>query len=210
MQDREAGYDLLKVAREAIRVEADAVRGLEESIDGSFLQAIEIIKACSGRVVVTGVGKSGHVGKKIAATLASTGTPAFFVHSDEALHGDLGMITHQDVVVAVTNSGETPEILAMLATLKKVGAKIIAITGKKDSTLGKSSDLVLLAAVKREADHLNLAPTASSTAALALGDALAIALAVERGFSRGDFGLYHPGGALGRVLKKEVEPEEDR
>lgn len=169
-----------------------------------FLAAVEMIFAASGRVVVTGMGKSGHVGGKIASTLASTGTPAFFMHPGEASHGDLGMIASGDVVIAISNSGESDEILRVLPLIKRRGAKVIAITGRANSTLAAESDVHLDAAVEKEACPMNLAPTASTTAALALGDALAVALLEKRGFGADDYAMHHPGGALGRKLLLHV------
>ncbi len=181
-------------------IEAKAILGLKNFIDQSFNDACQLIFNTSGRVIVSGMGKSGHIGNKIAATLASTGTPAFFVHPGEASHGDLGMITQSDVVLALSNSGETEEILKLLPVLKRLGVVIIAMTGNADSTLAKLADIHLSARVEQEACPLGLAPTASTTAALALGDAIAVALLEARGFSANDFALSHPGGSLGRRL----------
>jgi arabinose-5-phosphate isomerase len=181
-------------------IEAKAILGLKNYIDQSFSDACQLIFNTSGRVIVSGMGKSGHIGNKIAATLASTGTPAFFVHPGEASHGDLGMITQSDVVLALSNSGETEEILKLLPVLKRLGVVIIAMTGNADSTLAKLADIHLSARVEQEACPLGLAPTASTTAALALGDAIAVALLEARGFSANDFALSHPGGSLGRRL----------
>ncbi|MGH8517021.1 MAG: KpsF/GutQ family sugar-phosphate isomerase, partial [Panacagrimonas sp.] len=167
-------------------------------------RACELMMACSGRVVVTGMGKSGHIGGKIAATLASTGTPAFFVHPGEASHGDLGMVTRQDVVIAISNSGETPEVLTILPLFKRMASPLIAMTGKPASTLAKAADVHLDVSVAQEACPLNLAPTASTTATLAMGDALAVALLEARGFTSEDFALSHPGGALGRRLLLKI------
>lgn len=186
--------------RRVIRTEATAVAALEARIDAAFAAAAEHILACRGRVVVTGMGKSGHVGSKIAATLASTGSPAFFVHPGEASHGDLGMITPQDVVIALSYSGETDEILTILPLLKRLGTPLIALTGDADSTLAQRADVHLDASVANEACPLDLAPTSSTTAALVLGDALAIALLEARAFTAEDFARSHPGGALGRRL----------
>lgn len=187
-------------ARAVLMTEADAVHALAGRLDENFHRAVELILACTGRVVVSGMGKSGHIGHKIAATLASTGTPAFFVHPGEASHGDLGMISHDDVVIALSNSGESAEITSILPLIKRRGAKLIGMSGNPDSTLGKESDVHLNAAVDKEACPLNLAPTASTTAALALGDALAVVLLEARGFSAEDFARTHPGGSLGRRL----------
>ena len=195
---------LLEQAREVLRIEAEAVARLAERIDGGFADACRMILACTGRVVVSGIGKSGHVARKIAATLASTGTPAFFVHPAEASHGDLGMVTRDDVFVALSNSGSTEELLKIVPVVKRQGARLIAITGRPDSPLARLADLHLDAAVDREACPMNLAPTASTTATLALGDALAVALLDARGFGPMDFALSHPGGALGRRLLTRV------
>ena len=181
-------------------IEARAVEALAARLDSSFTDAIDLILPCRGRIVVSGIGKSGHIGRKIAATLASTGTPAFFMHPAEASHGDLGMITAEDIVIALSNSGESGELLAIVPLLKRMGAKLISITGNPASTLAKEADVHLDASVSREACPLGLAPTASTTAALALGDALALALLDVRGFSAEDFARAHPGGALGRRL----------
>jgi len=194
----------LQLAREVLLIEAQAVEKLAERLDENFSRAVDLILACHGRVVVSGMGKSGHIGSKIAATLASTGTPAFFMHPAEASHGDLGMITEQDVVIALSNSGESGELLAIVPLLKRMGAKLVSITGNAGSTLAKESDVHLDASVAREACPLGLSPTASTTAALALGDALAVALLDARGFSAEDFARSHPGGALGRRLLVHV------
>lgn len=196
---------LLEYAGNVLNIEAQAILTLAGRLDQAFIEACLLIYHTRGRVVVTGMGKSGHIGRKIAATLASTGTPAFFVHPAEALHGDLGMITPDDVVLALSNSGENDEILAILPSLKRKGVRIISITGRPDSTLGRESSVCVNAAVDKEACPLNLAPTASTTAALALGDALAVALLKKRGFKTEDFALSHPGGALGRRLLVHVQ-----
>ena len=190
----------LDLARQVLRIEGDAVLALRERISEAFLQALSLILNCRGRVIVSGIGKSGHIGRKIAATLASTGTPAFFVHPAEASHGDLGMITAEDVVIAISNSGESDELLNILPAIKRQGAKLIAMTGNAQSTLSRDADAHLDAAVAQEACPHNLAPTASTTAALALGDALAVALLDARGFGAEDFARSHPGGSLGRRL----------
>lgn len=187
-------------ARRVLEIEARAIQDLIPRLDSRFAQACELCLACAGRVVVTGMGKSGHVGGKIAATLASTGTPAFFVHPGEASHGDVGMITPKDLVVAVSNSGETAEIVTILPLLKRLGVELITLTGKSDSTLAEAATVNLDIAVDEEACPLNLSPTASTTAALAMGDALAVALLESRGFTREDFARSHPGGTLGRRL----------
>jgi arabinose-5-phosphate isomerase len=189
-----------QLGRDVIRLEAEALTGLATRIDSQFAAACVLMKSCRGRVIVTGMGKSGHVGGKIAATLASTGTPAFFVHPGEASHGDLGMITPQDVVLAISNSGETEEILTILPIIKRMGVKLIAMTGNTDSAIARAADAVLDCTVEREACPLNLAPTASTTAALAMGDALAVALLKSRGFTHEDFARAHPAGSLGRRL----------
>jgi arabinose-5-phosphate isomerase len=194
----------LALAREVLAIEAAAVQALVERLDGSFAAALDLILNCRGRVVVSGMGKSGHIARKIAATLASTGTPAFFVHPGEASHGDLGMITRDDVVIALSNSGESPELLTIVPILKRTGAKLIAMTGNAQSSLAREADAHLDASVEKEACPLGLAPTASTTAALALGDALAVALLDARGFGAEDFARSHPGGALGRRLLVHV------
>ena len=195
-----AGPASLEHARRVLAIEAEAIRALAERLDDGFTRAIEVIAACAGKVVVTGMGKSGHVCRKIAATLASTGTPAFFLHAAEALHGDLGMVERKDILLAVSNSGETAEILELVPIVKRLGMPLIAITGRKDSTLGRTADVVLDVSVAEEACPLGLAPTASTTATLALGDALAVALLEHRGFRAEDFAALHPAGALGRKL----------
>jgi arabinose-5-phosphate isomerase len=191
---------LLALARQVLDIEADALRTVSTRLDNGFAEAVNLILACTGRVVVSGMGKSGHIGGKIAATLASTGTPAFFMHPGEASHGDLGMITHSDVVLALSNSGESNEIVSIVPLIKRRGAKLIAMTGNPGSTMAREADAHLNAGVDKEACPLNLAPTASTTAALALGDALAVALLDARGFSADDFARTHPGGSLGRRL----------
>lgn len=194
----------LALARQVLTIEADAVRRLADRIDGQFEHAMTMILGCGGRVVVSGMGKSGHIARKIAATLASTGTPAFFLHPGEASHGDLGMITQDDVVIALSNSGESAEITTILPLIKRRGAKLIGMSGNPASTLARESDAHLNAAVDKEACPYNLAPTASTTAALAMGDALAIALLDARGFTQEDFARTHPGGSLGRKLLVHV------
>lgn len=191
---------LIQTAIDVITLEAQAVNGLLSTIDENFVVACQIIAACKGRVVVTGMGKSGHIAGKIAATLASTGTPAFFLHPGEASHGDLGMITSQDVLLALSNSGETAEILTLLPIIKRLAVPMVALTGRAESTLARFSSAHLSNAVGKEACFLGLAPTASTTAALVMGDALAIALMALRGFTRDDFAMSHPGGSLGRRL----------
>lgn len=197
--------DFLALGRAVLDIEADAIAKLRARLDDHFAAACRLLLACKGRTVVLGMGKSGHVGGKIAATLASTGTPAFFVHPGEASHGDLGMITSQDVVLALSNSGETDEILMLLPVIKRRGVPLVALTGRPGSTLAKAADVHLHVGVDKEACPLGLAPTASTTAALAMGDALAVALLEARGFTAEDFALSHPAGALGRRLLLHVE-----
>ena len=194
----------LAMAREVLEIEAKAVSDLIGRLDQQFTQAVELILGCRGRVVVSGIGKSGHIARKIASTFASTGTSAFFVHPAEASHGDLGMVARDDVFVALSNSGESSELLAIVPLLKRQGAKLIALTGNPQSALARESDIHLYAGAEKEACPLNLAPTASTTAALALGDALAVALMQERGFTRDEFAASHPGGSLGRKLLTHV------
>jgi len=203
-QSASGGETALELARRVLAIEADAVRALIERIDERFLAAVSLILERRGRVVVSGIGKSGHIARKIASTLASTGTPAVFLHPAEALHGDLGMIEAGDVFIAISHSGESEELLDIIPQVKRRGAKLIALTGGRDSTLAKESDVLLDAGVAQEACPHNLAPTASTTAALALGDALAVALLDARGFSADDFARSHPGGALGRRLLTHV------
>jgi len=188
-----------------LRMEVEAVEALAPHIDAQFARACEALLSVEGRVIVTGMGKSGHIGNKIAATLASTGTPSFFVHPAEASHGDMGMITRRDAVLALSNSGTTPEILTLIPLLKRLGITLVSMTGKPESTLAKASDIHLYAGAASEACPLDLAPTSSTTAALVMGDALAIALLECRGFSAEDFAFSHPGGALGRKLLLKVE-----
>jgi len=190
----------LSLASETLRIEAQAVTDMAARLDGRFARAVALVLASRGRVVVMGMGKSGHVGRKIAATLASTGSPAMFVHPAEASHGDLGMITSVDVVLGISNSGESEELTTLLPLIKRMGVPLIALTGRAESTLGRHADVVLDASVAKEACPHNLAPTASTTAQLAMGDALAVALLDARGFRADDFARSHPGGALGRKL----------
>lgn len=192
--------DYIKSASQVIDIEIKAVKELHEALNIDFETACDMMLNCQGRVVVTGMGKSGHIANKIAATLASTGTPAFYVHPGEASHGDLGMFRNKDVVLALSNSGETAEVLTLLPVLKRIGCKIIAMTGNKNSSLSSNSDVHLNVKVEQEACPLGLAPTASTTASLVLGDALAVTLLEARGFTANDFALSHPGGALGRKL----------
>lgn len=195
---------MLTLAREVLSIEARAIDNVAARLDNQFFAAVELILHCKGRVVVAGIGKSGHVGRKLAATFASTGTPAFFMHPAEAAHGDLGMLTTDDVVLALSNSGESDELVSLLPAIKRKGTRIVAMTGNPQSTLGQAADVHLDVRVEKEACSLNLAPTASTTAALALGDALAVCLLEARGFSRDDFALSHPGGSLGRKLLVNV------
>jgi arabinose-5-phosphate isomerase len=197
-QNHRGAAGSLELARRVLQIEADAVRALIERIDERFLAAVELIHGRSGRVVVSGIGKSGHIARKIASTMASTGTPAYFVHPAEASHGDLGMVEAGDVFIAISYSGASEELLDIVPLVKRRGAKLIAITGKEDSALAREADVHLDAAVAQEACPLNLAPTASTTAALALGDALAVALLDARGFSKDDFARSHPRGRLPR------------
>ena len=194
----------LELGRQTLAIEAAAVEALRDRIDAAFAEAVGLILACRGRLIVSGMGKSGHVARKIAATMASTGTPAYFVHPAEASHGDLGMITRDDVLLALSNSGESEELLAIVPAVKRQGARLLAMTGNAQSTLAREADVHLDAGVAQEACPHNLAPTASTTAALALGDALAVALLDARGFSPEDFARSHPGGSLGRRLLTHV------
>ena len=194
----------LSLARDTLDIEARALDALKERQGKGFIAALRAILACRGRVVVMGMGKSGHVGRKVAATLASTGTPAFFVHPGEASHGDLGMVTGGDVVLAISNSGESDEIAAIVPAIKRLGVTLIAMTGHVESSLGEHADIVISSDVDQEACPLNLAPTASTTAQMALGDALAVALLDARGFREEDFARSHPGGSLGRKLLMHV------
>jgi len=196
---------IIEEAKKVIRIEAEALQSLADSIDEAFRQAVVMILSCRGRVVVTGMGKSGLIGQKIASTLSSTGTPSIFLHPAEGVHGDLGMIMKGDVVVAISNSGETEEILRILPVIKRLGAHLVSVAGNPASTLARAGDVFLPVTIKEEACPLGLAPTASTTATLALGDALAVALLVERGFREEDFALFHPGGALGKKLLLRVE-----
>lgn len=196
---------ILEEARRVIRTEAEALLAMAGRIDGAFERAVQMILASTGRVVVSGMGKSGLIGQKIASTMASTGTPALFLHPAEGIHGDLGMIMRGDVVIAISNSGETEELLRILPVIKRLGGRLIGMSGNAASTLARSSDVFLDVSVKEEACPLGLAPTASTTATLAMGDALAVALLVQRGFRAEDFALFHPGGALGKKLFLRVE-----
>ncbi len=196
---------ILDIAKKVLEKEAEAVAGLIEKLDSNFEKAVEIIYESKGRVVVTGMGKSGLVGKKIAATLASTGTPAFFLHPAEAIHGDLGMVTSDDVIIAISNSGETDELIGLVPFLKRFNVNLISMTGNHDSTLSKASDVDLDISVKEEACPFGVVPTASTTATMAMGDAIAIALLTKRGYKEEDFAFFHPGGSLGKKLFIKVK-----
>ena len=193
---------LIKKAKEVLNIESKAVAALTRSIDKKFIKAVELLFKCRGRVIVTGIGKSGIIARKISATMASTGTPAIFLHPTEGLHGDLGTVLSSDVVIALSHSGESKELLEILPAIKKIGSKLIALSGDKASTLADHSDIFIDVGVKEEACPLGMAPTASSMAQLAMGDALAIALLLKRGFNKNDYALLHPGGSLGQKLKK--------
>ncbi|HET7833543.1 MAG TPA: KpsF/GutQ family sugar-phosphate isomerase [Gallionella sp.] len=194
----------LELAREVLNIEASAVQALANRLNGDFLEALNIILRCEGRVIVSGMGKSGHIARKIAATMSSTGTPAYFVHPAEASHGDLGMITSEDVIIALSYSGESQELMTIVPVIKRQGAKLVSMTGNPASSLARAADVHLDARVEKEACPMELAPTASTTAALALGDALAMALLDAKGFSAEDFARSHPGGSLGRRLLTQV------
>ena len=196
---------ILETARNVLQVEADAVIALKQRLDGDFSSAVNMILQCEGRVVITGMGKSGLICQKIAATMASTGTPAIFLHPAEGIHGDLGMLMKGDIVIGVSNSGETDEVCRILPVIKRMGLPLVAMTSSRSSTLGRAGDVFLDISVKEEACPLGLAPTASTTATLALGDALSVALLIQRGFREEDFALFHPGGALGKRLLLRVE-----
>lgn len=196
---------IIEECKRKIRLEAEALMRISEQVDEAYAEAIEAILNCRGRVIITGLGKTGHVGRKIAASFASLGTKAFFVHSCESLHGDMGMIDKDDIVIMISNSGSSPEILNMLPPLKIIGAKTISITKSKETPLAKSTDIAIKVDAGQEIDHMGLAPTASSTAALAVGDALATVVSELKGFTRNDFALSHPGGALGQQLIKEYQ-----
>jgi len=197
--------DTLQIGRNTIQIEIDAMKGVMDRLDEHFEKAVDILLACKGRVIVTGMGKSGIIARKIAATMSSTGTPSLFLHPAEGVHGDLGMIVKGDVCIALSNSGETAEIVKLLPIIKRFNIPLISIVGRINSTLAARSDCVLDAVVEKEACPLNLAPTASTTVALALGDALSVALLEKRGFSKEDFAIYHPSGALGKKLLLKVE-----
>jgi len=199
--DVQTATDLLEVARQVVRLEAEAVENVGAHLGPEFERAAETLLHCEGRVVVTGIGKAGHIGRKLAATLASTGTHALFVSAAEAAHGDLGMMKRGDVVIALSHSGASDEVVHILPIIREIGAHLIAITSKPDSPLAAAADIVLLTGVEQEADPRGLAPTSSAIAMLALGDALAMAVSVARGFTREDFLRFHPGGALGKLKK---------
>jgi arabinose-5-phosphate isomerase len=196
---------ILARAKEVLNIEAEGIVSLADRLDDSFVRAVEMLYDCRGKVIVTGLGKSGLICRKIAATFSSLGTPSFFLHAGDANHGDMGMVMERDVVLAISNSGETEEILTLIPILKRIGVRLIAITGKRDSTLSRAADVVLDAGVLEEACPLGLSPTASTTAALALGDALAVILLERKGFKEEDFALRHPGGTLGRKLLLRVD-----
>lgn len=208
MKARRASQNALQLARDVLEIEAEAVRALGARLDARFLAALALIRKCvhdgHGRVIVSGIGKSGHIARKIASTMASTGTPAYFVHPAEASHGDLGMVRREDVFIGISHSGESEELLRIIPLIKREGAKLVAITGGLESSLARDADVLLDARVDREACPLNLSPTASTTAALALGDALAVALLDDRGFSKADFARSHPRGTLYREALKHV------
>lgn len=197
--------ETLKIAKEVFEIEAEAIRNLSENLDHNFSKAIELILDIKGRCIISGMGKSGHIGAKIAATLASTGTPSFFIHPGEALHGDLGMITNEDVLIAISNSGETEELLKIIPAVKRRQIPLIAMSGNIKSTLAKQAEIFLNIAIKKEACPLQLAPMSSTTATLVMGDAIAAALMKARKFQPDDFALFHPGGSLGRKLLTKVK-----
>jgi arabinose-5-phosphate isomerase len=199
-EDPDSMDNILDIARKVLRTEADAIYALSERLENNFEKAVESIYECRGRVVVTGMGKSGLVGKKIAATLASTGTPAFFLHPAEAGHGDLGMVTSRDILLAISHSGETEEIVELIPFLKRFNLRLISITGNPNSTLSKMADVTLDVSVKEEACPFGIVPTASTTATMAIGDALAVALLVKKGIKEEDFAFFHPGGSIGKKL----------
>lgn len=197
--------NIISYAKKVVEKEIKGIRNLQNNIDNNFIEVIFSLVNCRGKIVVMGIGKSGHIGKKIAATLASTGTPSFFVHGDEALHGDLGMVEKNDIIIALSNSGETKEVINSFPTLKKIGCKIISITSNSSSTIAQNSDTHICIGKLKEADHLGLAPTTSSTATLVIGDAIALTLSYLKSFKKEDFALYHPGGSLGKELTgKEI------
>ncbi len=198
-------FDYINVAKRVLDIESSAIADLKQDLGESFINACEICFSCSGKIIVMGLGKSGHIADKMAATFASTGTPAFFIHPSEAIHGDLGMIDSEDVVLILSNSGETEEIVSLIPIIKRMGIKIIALTGNKESKLSHEADIHVHVLVKEEACPMNLAPTASTSAALAMGDAIAVALLEKRGFTKEDFAKSHPGGSLGKQLLLSVQ-----
>ena len=200
-----ASDDIIKIGREVLTIEYESVKSLVDRLDGGFVSAVRLLHGCAGRVIVTGIGKSGFIGNKISATLSSTGTPSFFLHAAEGMHGDLGVVTPEDVVIAISYSGETEEILKLIPFFKRFGVKVIALTGGSGSQLATLSDVVIDTGVEKEACPMNLAPTASTTSVLAIGDAIAVALLKMRDFKEEDFALFHPGGRLGRSLLLKVE-----
>ncbi|MDO9289311.1 MAG: KpsF/GutQ family sugar-phosphate isomerase [Thermodesulfovibrionales bacterium] len=197
--------NILDIAKRVLRIEADAILALTDKLNSNFEESVNTIFKSKGRVVVTGMGKSGLVGKKIAATLASTGTPAFFLHPAEAIHGDIGMVTADDVIIAISNSGETEELIGLIPFLKRFNVSLISMTGNPNSTLSKAADITLDVSVKEEACPLGIVPTASTTATLAMGDAIAVALLMKRGYKEEDFAFFHPGGSLGKKLFIKVK-----
>ena len=197
--------DILKEAKKVLKIEADTVKRLISHIDGQFLLAVDAILSTKGKVVITGIGKSGLVGQKIASTMTSTGTPAFYLHPSEGAHGDLGILDKNDVLIALSNSGESEEVLKIIPFVKRLGIRLIAIVGSKTSTLAQGADIIIHVPVEKEACPFGLAPTASTTAELAIGDALAVVLLLKMGFTKDDFAMFHPGGALGRKLLTKVE-----
>lgn len=199
---------IIEIARQVMEIEFKTIKSVSSQIGEDFEAAVKAMHECKGRIVISGLGKSGHIGKKLAATLSSTGTPSFFMHAAEALHGDLGMITKDDIVLAISNSGETKELLNIIPSIRIIGAKIISITGNKQSTLAKGCDIHIEVKVESEADPLNLAPTSSSTATLAVGDAIAITLSVMKGFKDENFAVFHPGGSLGKRLLEKHKLED--
>ena len=205
MSTKENKFDYINVAKRVLEIESSAISELKSNLGKSFTDACDLCFNCGGKIIVMGLGKSGHIADKIAATFASTGTSAFFIHPSEAIHGDLGMIDKEDIVLVLSNSGETEEIISLIPIIKNMGIKIIAITGNKDSKLSSESDIHIHVEVKEEACPMNLAPTASTSAALAMGDAIAVALLEKRGFTKEDFAKSHPGGSLGKQLLLSVE-----
>tara|TARA_B100001750_G_scaffold72991_1_gene58259 strand:- start:2217 stop:3197 length:981 start_codon:yes stop_codon:yes gene_type:complete len=205
LSTEENKFDYINIAKRVLDIESSAISELKSNLGKSFTDACELCINCKGKIIVMGLGKSGHIADKIAATFASTGTPAFFIHPSEAIHGDLGMIDKEDIVLVLSNSGETEEIISLIPVIKNMGIKIVAITGNKDSKLSSEADIHIHVEVKEEACPMNLAPTASTSAALAMGDAIAVALLEKRGFTKEDFAKSHPGGSLGKQLLLSVE-----